>query len=239
MNLLKVCIVAHNNEETIMRCLESLYRQDIDFDIIIFDNGSSDATISLIEAFKHDIVLLKNYNNIGFGKAINQISTFVSDGIMLILNPDVVIPDNTLKSCLKYYVDDIDAGILSIPLKDYRNKIRTAGVVGTIDRYKDCFKNYDKLSDAYNCLYVSGAFMLIYTNYFKMIGGFDEQFFMYYEDFDLCLKMKEFGKSVKILKKYDKEIFAIHKFQGSMIDMIFRMKLIEESKEKFYQKWKS
>lgn len=232
---MEVIIVTYNNEATIKNCLESICRQDYkgNLSVKVFDNNSTDNTNSILKKYipsKHiKYQYFKNITNIGFGRACNYYGLQANSNI-LFLNPDTeLVFENTLTDIEKQLNDSVR--MIGVTHKDYNGIDRTKGVIGAL---KD---HYDRIKDSKSneCLYVSGGFMLISHKDFKALKGFDELFYLYYEDFDLAIRLKQLYPEAKIINI--DELYIRHQFQGSKIDMQVRMKYIMESKKLFENKW--
>ena len=104
-------IVSYNVCQYIAHAIDSILKSDLDnFEIIIIDNNSYDNTVSYLkERYDHlrQIKIIKNKENVGFGKAVNQAANIANGDYYLILNPDTIIQEETI-SCLLYTSDAAD-----------------------------------------------------------------------------------------------------------------------------------
>lgn len=203
MNEIKISIVLvnYNGGEFQLKCIESIKNQSYDnIEIIIVDNHSEDGSLELLEKrYKEiDIIRLKKNigfsgaNNIGIRKALNNNSQFV-----LLLNNDTVIDRCMVEELLKYADEDT----VTAPKMYYfkrKSTINYAG--GKVDwdnvesvnfgvRKLDT-KQYSKVKQVE---YVPFAGVLIPKKILKTVGRMDEKYFLYYEDTDYCVRIKEKG----------------------------------------------
>ncbi|MCA9377215.1 glycosyltransferase family 2 protein [Candidatus Nomurabacteria bacterium] len=209
-----VQVVAYKSLKELTECLDCLLADpvtDIDLDISILDNSSEiDITSDLRERFP-TVTFATSDKNLGFGKAHNRIFQNSHDkqyDHILILNPDSRISSKDI-SALVSIAQETGAGVVAPSL--YNDNEDEASVIymipglllpfyvilsklGLIDkRYgQTIFKNRAEVEA------VSGACMLIKADLFRDLKGFDEDFFMYYEDHDLCRRIRSTGMKILI-----------------------------------------
>lgn len=249
--LISVVIVSFNTKELLKDCLNSLESSiPQNSEIFVVDNASSDGTISMVKKDFPQIKLNTNKKNLGFSKANNLAIKKARGEFVLILNPDTVIVNNAIKTMIKFMQKTPSVGI---------STCRVELPSGRLD--EDCrrhfptpwraFCHFSKLSkifsgskifDQYYIGYKSdqieqeidscvGAFMMIRKKDLDKVGYFDEDFFFYGEDLDLCYRFKKLG--FKIM--YSPEAKIIHyKGASSGIKESSRQisKATKESKEK-------
>lgn len=213
-------IVTYNNvkyiEKAVGTLLDSVKDKNIDFKVFVFDNGSTDGTVELLnEKFGDDprFSLRDSGGNIGFGKAHNQMlkifeNEFKSD-YHCVVNPDVVIEDDIVSIMSNYCEANKDVVQLSprICFPDGRNQIlgkrkphiwylvasRLRGDEPSklLSYYAMLDADYTKPFEVWNA---TGCFMFFRTDTFIKIGGFDDRYFMYFEDCDITRTMNKQGK---------------------------------------------
>lgn len=159
--------------------------------VVVIDNDSQDGTASALRKLLPHARIIERANNGGFGKANNEAMTQVQTPLALLLNPDCDIkPDGlqTLMDALRRYPS---AGMVAPqswrdnqkPQKCYRPAF-----------YEPSLKSPYRVADAICCAqWLHGCCLLMRTDAFRHIGGFDENFFLFYEDDDLCLRMQRAG----------------------------------------------
>jgi GT2 family glycosyltransferase len=213
MPLLSVIIVNYNIRFFLEQCLQSLYRaaNGVSMEVIIADNQSTDGSAAYIKKLFPSVIWIQNATNMGFAKANNIGIRLARGQYTLLLNPDTLIPENTLLACLEYVRDnDLTAtGIRMIdgcgsflpeskrafpaPLPAF---FKLSGLASAFPR--SAFFNRYALGhlspEANHAVEVlAGAFMLVKTNALKALNGFDEKFFMYGEDIDLSYRLQQYS----------------------------------------------
>lgn len=205
-----VITVTYNNGNSIQDYLESLseYLPE-NSEVIIVDNHSTDDTVPIIENFRQThkkIVLIKNEQNYGFSVGNNLAAQKARGGFLLILNPDIKITKGSLESLLNYLETREDIGIIAPKLIMEGGKVQPSvrklptlwGVIA--EYYLGRKQEYDEYvpesKDPVEVEAVYGAAMLMRSSVFQEAGGFDEKYFVYYEDLDLCRRIKKRGYKV-------------------------------------------
>lgn len=190
----------------IKNCLSSIfsfYKDEIkkgEYELIIFDNASDDNTVNIIKDFLKDVkfkenILLKiNNNNLGFGKGINNASSYAKGKFLLFLNSDTELLDKNFSHIIDNMNGNKKIGVLGGQIMDsFGNKEQSAGkqynflntlflALGLENRMKVRFSPIKESEVDF----VSGGFMFVRKDLFEDIGGFDGKFFMYMEDVEMC-----------------------------------------------------
>ena len=212
-NMVSGSIVTFNNISTIEKTLETIFTQtkDIDFKLYIVDNGSSDGTPEFVEKNYPQVSVIRNEKNVGFGAGHNIIINSVESSYHAIINPDIVLKENVIKKMVDYMEENQDIGLLSprICFPDGRDQIlgkrnpRLKYLVASRlrgDEPGKLLREYAMLdcdlSKPIQIENATGCFMLLRTEVLKNIGGFDDGYFMYFEDADLTRRVNEVSKCV-------------------------------------------
>lgn len=156
--------------------------------MIVVDNDSTDGTIDLIESEFPDVRLVKNAENIGFGRANNVGLELAETEFAFVLNPDTLPNDSAVQSLLDTASNHPEAAILGPCLTD--------GEKGSLIRTGDLWSLKKTLvppDTEMDVEFLSGAAMLIRVPHFRHIGFFDSEIFLFYEDDAICMKAKEAG----------------------------------------------
>lgn len=212
-----IIIVSYNTKELLEDCLNSIKKatKNLNVETFIVDNNSFDETPQMVkEKFPH-VNVIANKDNVGFSKANNQAIKKAKGNYLLILNPDTTLEEDTLIKMKEYMDKNQEVGIATckVVLKD-----------GSLD--EDCRRSFpspwvsfcyfsglaklfptSKLFNKYHMGYISdsithqvdscvGAFMMIKKSTINEVGMFDEDFFFYGEDLDLCWRVKEAGYKI-------------------------------------------
>jgi GT2 family glycosyltransferase len=210
---LSIIILCWNDRKVIGDCLESIYSNthSIEFEVIVSDNGSTDGSLEFIRSSYPLVHLIENGRNLRFAKA-NNVGIRASRGeYVLILNPDTIIHPGSLDRMITAADRHPEAGafgcrvlnsdgsyqVSSRPFASFKGEwitalyLRWLGLVNawfTSDSYPGWTGTTQRRVD-----WVSGCFILVRTEVLKFLGGFDEQFFYYYEDMDLCRRIWQAG----------------------------------------------
>lgn len=215
-----IVIVTYNNADSIQACLSSLLKSfnglPYVVDLTIVDNLSTDATVDIIKNYQKQIAyqfkLIENPVNLGFGSAHNMVMPEITSKYHIICNPDLFVTPNTIQLLADHMDEHPDIGIICPKLLNsdgslQANNHRYPTLLDLALRrlaprfLKKILKHrmdaYIMLDKDYDCVYevpfLSGAFMFCRTDLLKKVGGFDERYFLYFEDADLCRKIQEAG----------------------------------------------
>jgi N-acetylglucosaminyl-diphospho-decaprenol L-rhamnosyltransferase len=210
---LRIVIVNYNTSDSLYKCIDSINFSDlIDFKLEVFvvDNNSFDNSITFLEKKVYDnfiLKLIKNSKNLGFAKACNQGAEGYNGDFLLFLNPDCYLEQNVISEVVKYFISNQEKriGVLGIKLLDNELNPTTSycyfpttwnwfyTIIGLDRILPKIFKpvlqssNTDEIE---NVDLVMGSFYLIKNSLFQKLQGFDERFFVYYEEVDLSFRIK-------------------------------------------------
>ncbi len=211
MNKLTISIVNYNAGEFLIKCLESIERVKDEADITVFmvDNASTDDSIEKLKSRKLNLRInyILNKENLGFGKAHNQVLTQIKDGFILILNPDVEVKKGDLKAVLEYLEKNEDVGAVTpeiiltngeVDLTAHRGFPTPWASFKYFVLKDDSLYHLSKLNlkEVHEVDAITGAFFLTRAAVLKEVGFFDEDYFMYAEDIDLCFRIKMAGYKI-------------------------------------------
>lgn len=202
---LTVVIVSYNVREYLVQCIESVHKamDGLDGEIVVVDNCSKDDTVSYLQSHDMDVRLIANQENVGFARANNQAIRQSDSEYVLLLNPDTVVYEQTIRSCIDFMDAHPEAGgagvrMLTregIPAPESRRAIPTPWVamlkmLGFTRRYYMGNLPWD---EPCQIEVVSGAYCLLRRQALDQIGLLDEDYFMYGEDIDLSYRMLHGG----------------------------------------------
>lgn len=227
---LAVIIVNYNVKAFLHFCLHSLYEatKEVDSQIIVVDNFSSDDSVEFIRDYHPEIELICSESNMGFAKASNLGLKNSNAEYVLFLNPDMMVSEDFYLICKNKWIETKNIGALGIKLIDGKGEYLPESKRGFPNPTNSFFKQtglykiFNK-SAVLNGYYLgnlsededqevdvlTGAFLFTKSEIVKKQGGFDEVFFMYGEDIDLCYRLKNEG--YKII--YEPNSSALH-FKG-------------------------
>lgn len=216
--MLSIIIVNYKTPDLTFRCLESLYQaiKDVSFEVIIVDNNSQDDSKQKILQQFENVIWIQNSYNAGFGRANNVGVKQAKGEYILLLNSDILLLENQkLEDCIQLFENNPDIGVVGCELLNEDGSVQKSTYydVATI-RYLlsynilwyKLFKPNPKSLDA-----VMGSFMMFRKRDFDVLRGFDEDFFMYAEELELCHRLKKINKEIIFFDAYT----AIHKHGGS------------------------
>ncbi len=204
-----VLMVSYNVKNYVDHALDAVLRSDFqNHDVILMDNNSFDGTVDFVRKHYPSVKVVANKTNLGFGKAVNQAATEARGDYLLILNPDTVIKEDTISTLLNYLEQNEHVGMVGPKILNADGSFQPAckrsfpSLHVAIPKILGLSKLFPKAKWAgkYNLSYldpdqehtvdaISGACMLLRKNLFQKLGGFDEQFFMFGEDLDICRRM--------------------------------------------------
>ena len=231
MPLVSIVIITWNSEEFIEKCLKSLFdtKGSIDLEVIVVDNASQDTTTKIIERFKPEVRLISNQTNSGYAEGNNQGIEISQGDYILLLNPDVELKENCLKLMLDFLENhkDIDGlapqllnpdGSIQPSCREFpdfsillwefsglsfifpKNRIFGRWRMGYFD-----FQSSREVDQP------MGSCLLLRRKVIQKIGAFDEQFPIFFNDVDLCYRIKNSGGKLYFLP----EAKALHYKGGS------------------------
>ena len=175
-------VVTFNSEH----CIESLSKGLAkDTPIIIVDNASSDNTVNVTREKLPQATLIQNRRNLGFGSANNKGIEIANSPFVLLLNPDCIPTEEFYTEILQAAMEFPDAAIIAPQI------IKKNGALEISYRFpKTTWQSGGKAADGPCCVgFASGAALLLNKRVMDEIGYFDEKFFLYYEDEDLCQRV--------------------------------------------------
>jgi GT2 family glycosyltransferase len=212
---LSIIIVNFNAGHHLMNCLESVFSSNYpeEFEVIVVDNNSSDDSIDAINDGFSDVKLIKNTSNLGFAKACNQGLESAVNNYVLFLNPDTIVRHDALVKSVDFIDSNPDIGLIGCRLLSKNGSLQSSCAdfpyLRTI--VLDHLFRWWKLSNAVRAKmllkywthdeirevdWMLGAFLMTRRSVLTAIGGFDEAFFLYGEDLDLCFRIKQAGWKV-------------------------------------------
>jgi N-acetylglucosaminyl-diphospho-decaprenol L-rhamnosyltransferase len=198
-------IVTFNSEH----CIESLSTMLRGVKNSIFvDNNSSDGTVVKISSVFPDAKIIRNAKNIGFGAANNKALSITETKFAFLVNPDCYATAPLISSLLPIF-ENYPSTAIAVP-----QILNANGGIEVNYRWSRLgWKSSGLHADGPCCVgFVSGAAMLVRLDLIKRIGLFDEQFFLYYEDEDLCERM--FAHRLELVVAPNAQIF--HRSRGSV-----------------------
>lgn len=238
---LSVIIVNYRSESYLERCIASIYNQlgQAEVEIIIVNNDDKEELRDVAGKFP-EVNIVNLRNNPGFGAA-NNIGVKKAQGKhILFLNPDTEIIEADIAEILSKMNSDSSIGIVGAKIVDAQNNLQAWAIGFSEVNLLDLVKNNLRLAkkrladeDGQNKIFwVSGAAFLIAKELFWEVGGFDEGYFLYFEDVDLCKAIRKSGKKIK----YMSDIVVRHTGGGSHSDKIKQKVDFYRSQDYYFRK---
>jgi GT2 family glycosyltransferase len=210
-----IIIVNWNSKKQLYNCLASIEQiEKTNFNlnrVCVVDNGSIDNSLSGIEALSLPFEIIINTRNKGFSAAVNQGTRSSISDYLLLLNPDTRLQYNSISKPIQFLEDPQSASIAIVGIQnvdDFGNILRTCARFPTpkmfiinafglnriaSEKFRGHFMwEWDHQSTRI-VNHVIGAFFLVRNNIWQQLGGFDERFFMYFEDIDFSQRVHAKG----------------------------------------------
>lgn len=239
---LSIIIVTYNDCRYLIDCVGSIYEKFsdyLDWEIIIV-NSDTNQDVSRLPLDFSKIKLLDHKKNVGFGAGMNLGAKLAEGEFLFILNPDTEIISENIESVLDEFLKNTDIGIIGGGILDRKNNNQEWSAGKELSLYNLIRNNLGvsgskfiwHSSQKIECDWVAGTAMFIKKDLFEKLGGFDERFFMYFEDMDLCRCARKFGKKIIFFPE-----FKIYHGSGeSYENKRLQKKHYYDSMEKYFQK---
>ncbi len=215
-----VLIVSYNVKQYLLHCIDTVlsssYKGDID--VVVVDNNSYDGSAEAIKDLPENIQIIHNSTNLGFGKAVNQAADVANGDYYLILNPDTILEESTVETFVNYMESQNHVGMVGPKILNTDGSLQPAckrsfprpmvalpkllGLSKLFPRSKWAGKynlTYLDPDDIHSVEAISGSCMFIRSDLYHDLHGFDERYFMFGEDLDLCFQVKISGKEIHYL----------------------------------------
>jgi GT2 family glycosyltransferase len=208
-----IVILQYNNPQLTVQCIESLKEHcTIPHEIILVDNDSDDPKARNLGKKLRGIRFVQNETNEGFSKGNNTGAAIAEGSILLFLNNDTIAEEDFITPILKVFGGDPSIGIVGPRLlnRDRTLQLSAGKLPSIMNEMKDraFYRSYEagkpltvrRAKTLYSAprevKWVTGAALFIRRVLFKKLGGFDEGFFMFFEDKDLCHRARLSGAKV-------------------------------------------
>ncbi|MGB5941331.1 MAG: glycosyltransferase family 2 protein [Leeuwenhoekiella sp.] len=201
---LSVIILNYNVRYHLELCLRSVFKatQNLEAEIIVIDNASSDDSMAMVAERFSGVKRIQNTENVGFAKANNQAFREASGEFICILNPDTILPEDCFTNLITFAEAKKSCGAIGVKMLDgtggfleesKRNvptpKVAFAKLFGNGRSYYAATNKDENAAVPV----LAGAFMLMPKAVYQAANGFDERYFMYGEDIDLCYTISQLG----------------------------------------------
>jgi GT2 family glycosyltransferase len=198
---LSVVVVAWNGAAYLGACLDAA--RGAGRELVVVDNASRDGTAALVRERHPDARLLVNDVNLGFARAANRGLREACGRYVLFLNPDAVVNDDAITAALATLAASPGAGLVGVAQRDAAGRViptvEPFFSLGALRRPAHRRVSAPAGDRPVEIDWCHGAFLLGRRDELLALGGFDERYFLYAEDMDLCCRVHESGKSVVYL----------------------------------------
>ena len=193
-----IIIVNYNGKELLQKCLDSLLKVNYDnFEIILVDNNSTDGTVEFITKNYPSLIIIKLDSNKGFAEP-NNVAAKISKGkYLLFLNNDTVVTPNFISEMVKVMETDKKIAVCQSLLLKPDGSVDSSG--DFIDHLGVVYNSKTKIDEIREVSSARGASMLVRSDIFEKLDGFDQKFFVTFEDVDLCWRSWILGYRVLII----------------------------------------
>jgi GT2 family glycosyltransferase len=232
---LTISIVNYNMKEHILSCLESIFSTShgLDIDVYVVDNKSEDDSVEAIKRHYPKANLIVNNENKGFGKANNQVLSISDSRYCLITNPDVIVLPGTLQTMVGFMDENRDAGAAGCKMLNNDDSLQYScrryptlftllmrGVLidelffrgKAVKRYLMQDWTHDEIR---HVDWLTGCCIMLRKEAIEEVGLFDEKFFIYFEDVDICYRINRNWKvyylpQARMIHEYQHKSRRIH-----------------------------
>ena len=255
MTDISMTIVAYHNYEDIKAAVASIEQYtdaSICKKIYIVDNSAFGDDAQEKKDFCgylsqwEDVVYLDTGANLGFGKGHNYVLDRLDSKYHGIVNPDILLTEDSLGKLIAY-MEESNVGI-AVPklvdeggemIKAYRRELTVWDMfirmfVPVLFKKRKAYHTMDDMdyTKAFDVPFAQGSFLVIQTNLYKELGGFDDRFFMYMEDADLCKRVNEVS-----VVRYFPDTAVVHKWEKGSHKSMKLFKIHMQSMYRYFKKW--
>ena len=210
-SFISIIIVNHNGLPFTQKCIESLYQFTTSrlFEIIVVDNNSRDGSVEAIKTQYPKVKVIALQQNIGFGKA-NNVGASVSIGeYLFFVNNDTIFKEDIILHLGQFLQENHTCGAVGPLLLNsdgsYQHSYgKFPSLINELRTKRDAtvFKDIPKNRSPKQVDWVSFAAVMIRRSAFEKINGFDDRYFMYFEDADLCFRLQNAGFQIYYCAEY-------------------------------------
>lgn len=207
---LSIIIVSYNVKYHLEQCIRSVVKasEGLDADMWVVDNASSDGSVDYLQSIFPEVHFIRNPENVGFSRANNQAIRESNGEYVLLLNPDTIVAEDTLKGCLSFLDAHPKVGATGVrmlnadgtfapesrrglptPFTSFCKMTGLSTIFPKSRTFGRYYMKYLNVEEANPIDVVSGAFNMLRRKALEQIGLLDEDFFMYGEDIDLSYRM--------------------------------------------------
>jgi GT2 family glycosyltransferase len=230
---LSIIIVNYNTRELLEQVLQSIRDNACarQYEVIVVDNHSTDGSVAMLHERFPAVGRIENDYNAGFSKANNQGAAIAAGEYLLFLNSDTVLQEHALDVLLSMLEDHHEVAMAGAKLLNEDGSLqRSCGIFPNLETEfylrsflsrlfpeNNLFSKYKLAPERYQAQmpvdWLSGACLMIRKSIFDQVQGFDENFYMFYEDVDLCYRIRNLGYAIMYLP----DALCMHRHGGSWL----------------------
>jgi GT2 family glycosyltransferase len=251
--LTSIIIINYKTRDLTNKLLQSIhsYCDHGSIEIILIDNGSDDGSVEYLKKHNPEVEIIGNKTNLGFAKAANQGTRIAKGKYFWFLNSDCVLKSSILDILIES-IEKVANGAIVTPrtvnnvgefhavcrrFPSYKNIIFSRGSllyrIPFFHKYHETYTLPD-YKQVTRVEAVAGTAMFVCAEDFLSVDGFDERFFLYFEDTDLCFRLNQIGKYCY----YNPEAELVHANQGSSkTNPVKRITIHHKSTAEYFLKW--
>ena len=249
MTDISITIVAYNNEEDVRNAVCSILEctaVTISRKIYIVDNSTQENSLKELEEEYPEVIYLNPGKNLGFGAGHNYVLSRLDSNYHAIVNPDIILTEDSL-SILMDFMEKKGCGMAVPKMTDAKGELQAAyrreltvfdmGIRMFLSSHFKKRQAYHTMQDMdygkpFPVPFAQGSFLVIRRELFQKMGGFDERYFMYMEDADLCRQVNGCSSLW-----YCPDTTVIHKWERASHKDKKLMKIHMVSMVRYFQKW--
>lgn len=204
--LVFILVLNYNGRETLLSCLRSIFRLEYPmFRVVVIDNASTDGSFESAKERYSQAHFIRNSENVGFARGMNVGIRFALDQraeYVWLVNPDTIVSKESLHRLVELLEHHASVGIASpIIFTPSRRRIWFGGGKIAWFRLRALHTKPRSRAIPFETGFLSGCAPLVKVPVFRMVGLFDERFFLYYEDADLSIRTKRAGFPIVVHPK--------------------------------------
>ena len=227
-SVVSIVIINHNGKNQIEECLRSFFAHTPGdpFEVIVVDNDSKDGSVELLKSKFPQIRVLAQKKNYGFGKGNNIGVSESSGNFLFFVNNDTIFKEDIVTPLIQFLKENPSCGavgplLLNSDLTYQHSYGKFPSLMNELRTKRDTalFKNIPKDRSPRQVDWISFAAVMIRRSAFVKVNGFDERYFIYFEDADLCFRLQNAGYQ----SFYCAEYSLIHRCGGSRSQRVTNM----------------
>ncbi|MEK7203303.1 MAG: glycosyltransferase family 2 protein [Patescibacteria group bacterium] len=251
---ISIIIVSWNVKEKLRQNLAELYKSigDFSFEVFVVDNNSADNTVEMVKKEYPQVKLIINQENFGFSRANNQAIKIAQGRYILLLNPDMRMFDNTLLNMISWLNQHEKVWVAGCKLVDenaniikhircFPTLIDQLAIILKIPHFFPAILNkylrndfdYAKSSIVNS---IRGGFFMIRRQTVEKIGLLDERYFLWFEEVDYCMRVKQAGGEVWYMPTAECVDLVGQSFK--QLDRGVTQRYFRDSMLKYFKKWR-